>query len=715
MSKKPKNQEEVFQLFSKMKLVHEKSNLFENPQFLKWTSAVTKGYKDSQAADMAIALTLARQRGDEALAKMIVEAKKVSSTKNVATRLEEAQIKNWLSKEETADNVFRALKIENDGYISMRNPLLGTWVSYVKKIEENPYKLLLSKMRARNSDDIVATYIWSAKRDVVGSTIAQKVEDVLLDSWMPQSADDVFKLLKLNTGGSNLFNYPRLISWVSYVTKIEGKQADEQMYTVLKAAYGDDELATMLAASKQFFALGDVAKRLEEVQHKVGLIEGETAQRFFTTLKLNTQGDKLFESPALHSWVDYVTKLSPKNADELMLSALKTSHKDDFVLAKMFIAAKESSSTKAIAGKLEQAQVSDWLRNEKSADEVFKLLKLDDGVDDLLTNPLLSNWVIYVEKLNENPYSILLGKLKMSKLTATDDKLVEMIMKAKTEASTSSIAGKLEAAQLEKWLSEKQTAAGVFKLLKLTDEGTFLSWRSHLRAWVDYVTKLDAKNSDDVILSVLKPYYTTDTKLASMVLTGRSMSDDMSAKFEKIILNKWLGEKKSADDVFDFVLKESRDQALQSRYLDTWVSYVKKVDKEEPYKTMFLVLQKRFDETELKYMLSHAAESSRTEELGWRLIQEMWLSGKESAQNVFSRLHLDRVGSTLFKQPDLAMWISHVTRLDAKNADKKMLAVLQSFYSKKQLTKMLSAAKEVDETKAFATRMEKHLLLSQGK
>ncbi|KAE9109476.1 hypothetical protein PF010_g11528 [Phytophthora fragariae] len=455
MSKKPKNQEEVFQLFSKMKLVHEKSNLFENPQFLKWTGAVTKGYKDSLAADMAIALTLAGQRGDEALAKMIVEAKEVSSTKNVATRLEEAQIKNWLSKGETPDNVFRALKIEKDGYISLRNPLLGTWVSYVKKIEENPYKLLLSKMRARNSDDIVATYIWSAKRDVLGSTIAQKVEDVLLDSWMPQSADEVFKLLKLNTGGSNLFNYPRLSSWVSYVTKIERKQADEQMYTVLKAAYGDDELATILAASKQS-ALGDVAKRLEEVQHK----------------------------PALHSWVDYVTTLSPKNADELMLSALKTSYKDDFVLAKMFVAAKESSSTKAIAGKLEQAQMKDWLRNEKSADEVFKLLKLDADVDNLLTNPLLSNWVSYVEKLNEDPYTMLLGKLKTSKRTATDDKLVEMIMRAKTETSTSSIAGKLEAAQLEKWLNEKQTAVGVFKLLKLGDEGIFLLYRWNARAWV---------------------------------------------------------------------------------------------------------------------------------------------------------------------------------------------------------------------------------------
>ncbi|KAE8886144.1 hypothetical protein PF005_g14375 [Phytophthora fragariae] len=220
---------------------------------------------------------------------------------------------------------------------------------------------------------------------------------------MPRSADDVFKLLKLDSIGSKLFNNPRLSTWVSYVTKLKGTQADEQMYTVLRAAYGDDGLAMMLVGSKQY-TMSDLARRLEEMQQKVWVGEGKTAKEIFTTMKLNTQDDQLFESPAFHSWFNYVTKLSPKSADELMLSTLKTSYKDDAVLAKMFVAAKESPSTKAIAEKLEQAQMTDWLRNEKSVDDVFKLLKLDDDVDNLLSSPLLRNWVAYVEKLEENPY-----------------------------------------------------------------------------------------------------------------------------------------------------------------------------------------------------------------------------------------------------------------------------------------------------------------------
>ncbi|KAG6612056.1 RxLR effector protein [Phytophthora cinnamomi] len=287
----------------------------------------------------------------------------------------------------------------------------------------DPYKLLLAKMKARPMHEI-ATTLGAAKQDPVASSIAQQVESALFDSWVPQSVDDIFKLLKLDSIGRPFFNYDGLSVWISYVTKVKGKQADEQMYKILRATYGDDELAMILAGSKQF-TFADVAQKLENLQQKVWLIDGKSAKAVFTALKLNTQGDKLFISPALSSWIDYVTKLSPKNADQMMMSALKSSYKDD-VLAKMILAAEKSDETKAVAEKLGQAQVTDWLRRDKSADEVFTLLKLDVEVDDLLTHPLLSTWVAYVEKINENPYAILLKKMKSSKLNnwSTDDQSI---------------------------------------------------------------------------------------------------------------------------------------------------------------------------------------------------------------------------------------------------------------------------------------------------
>ncbi|KAJ8550461.1 hypothetical protein ON010_g10609 [Phytophthora cinnamomi] len=149
---------------------------------------------------------------------------------------------------------------------------------------------------------MVAISLGSA--EVGGKMIVQKVEDQLLDSWVPQSADEVFKRLKLDTAGNYVFKYPRLSTWILYVTKEEGKQADEKMYTVLRGAYGDDELAVMLAGSKKYLA-GDVAKRLEEIQQTVFLSEGKNAKAMFATLKLNTHGNQLFESPGFSTWTSY--------------------------------------------------------------------------------------------------------------------------------------------------------------------------------------------------------------------------------------------------------------------------------------------------------------------------------------------------------------------------------------------------------------------------
>ncbi|EGZ07914.1 hypothetical protein PHYSODRAFT_526370 [Phytophthora sojae] len=250
-------------------LPYQHTKLLENPQFQKWTTAVTKGYKkNSEAAGRSMASTLASQYGDEALAKMIVEAKNVPSTENIPAKLEEGLTKNRLSQRKTPDALLRDLNFNKFGHISLWRPAIDTGRKY-----------------------------------------------------------------------------------------LEGSQADERMYKVLRASYGDDELAMMLTGWRRYLA-DDVAKRLEEIQHKALLGEGKDAKAMFTILKLNSEGEKRFESPAFSTWTSYVTKQDAQNADKLMLSALKTTY-DDGVLAKMFLAAKESADTKVIAGKLEQAQITD--------------------------------------------------------------------------------------------------------------------------------------------------------------------------------------------------------------------------------------------------------------------------------------------------------------------------------------------------------------------
>lgn len=66
-----------------------------------------------------------------------------------------------------------------------------------------------------------------------------------------------------------------------------------------------------------------------------------------------------------------------------------------------------------------------------------------------------------------------------------------------------------------------------------------------------------------------------------------SDAPDMAAKFETILFNKWLLEKKTADDVFNFSLKRYHQSSFWSHSnMSMWVSFVKAVDKEDPFNTM---------------------------------------------------------------------------------------------------------------------------------
>ncbi|KAE9045782.1 hypothetical protein PR003_g2266 [Phytophthora rubi] len=373
-----------------------------------------------------------------------------------------------------------------------------------------------------------------------------------------------------------------------------------------------------LAGSKTYLK-ADVAQKLEEFLHKSWVGEATSAKGLFAKLKLDSQGDKLFESPVFSTWVGYVTKLDAQNADDLVLSTLKTSY-TDYALATLLMEARTNDDMKVLADKLAEAQRKNWLSDGKSADDVFKLLKLDDEADDLLKSPMLSNCVAYVKQLKENPYAILLEKLKV-KFGDSDSKFADMLMEAKKDTSTSAIAGKIEAVQLEKWLNDGKTASDLFKLLKLEKEGAFILWYRRVRMWVAYASKVDPKNSDELIASVLKAH-NNDKALGEMISVGRNHDEEMAVKFQEVVLNMWLREKKSADDVFGYVLKRHGEHFLKiPRDLSTWAAYVTKLDKEDAYNTMVAVLNRYYDKKTLIGMLNDAKETSGSELIAKKLQQ----------------------------------------------------------------------------------------------
>ncbi|KAE8951051.1 hypothetical protein PR003_g34987, partial [Phytophthora rubi] len=97
------------------------------------------------------------------------------------------------------------------------------------------------------------------------------------------------------------------------------------------------------------------------------------------------------------TWESYVTKLDKTNPDKLMLSVLKTGYNDES-LANMLISAQKLPRTKPFAGRLQKEL---WISQDKTADDIFQLLKLDQQGENIFDTGEFSTWVSYVTKLNK--------------------------------------------------------------------------------------------------------------------------------------------------------------------------------------------------------------------------------------------------------------------------------------------------------------------------
>ncbi|KAE9066125.1 hypothetical protein PF010_g27928 [Phytophthora fragariae] len=124
--------------------------------------------------------------------------------------------------------------------------------------------------------------------------------------------------------------------------------------------------------------------------------------------------------------------------------------------------------------------------------------------------------------------------------------------------------------------------------------------------WESYVTKLDKKNPDKLMLSALKTSY-NDEKLASMLISAQKIprTKGFAARMQDEL---WISEGKTADDIFQ-LLKLNRENMFDSGELSTWVSYVTKLNKLDDRPDEFAViseLQERFGNAELAMMISAA-------------------------------------------------------------------------------------------------------------
>ncbi|GMF28718.1 unnamed protein product [Phytophthora fragariaefolia] len=366
---KPAMADKMFKRYDVHKAIE---NLIESKQFALWSKAVqNKVSKRAERTEVELLKTLTTRYGNEFIANLIATAqvKGSSKAKTIADSMERAEIYVWHSDAKSVDDVFNLLKLDQAEGPILEKPALKTWLGFAKFMREDPYPIIFSKLKMRYGDDTLAQILVSAKGSRESKKLADKMDDLLFQSWRQadKSPDDIFKLLKLDGTEGNIFPTPEFFTWMSYLEKLDNTNVDGIMYAYLTKRYGEQGLRDMVRNS-----LESSTTRLSEIQKK----EGKSYEELF-------------------------------KMEQLKL---------------------EIAKTKSVRARLTEEI---WMKEGKTADDIFKMKKLDrdsGNTYELFDNPSLDVWASYAEKLhrvdNKNPDAISIlekdyGRLSVAEMLST--------------------------------------------------------------------------------------------------------------------------------------------------------------------------------------------------------------------------------------------------------------------------------------------------------
>ncbi|EGZ29252.1 hypothetical protein PHYSODRAFT_322790 [Phytophthora sojae] len=274
-------------------------------------------------------LTLTARYGDEAVANMIAAAqqKGTPEAKRIAGVLAGEDLLTWRTKGQSADDVFKLLKLDEAQGTLLEKAALQTW------------EILVTKLRARYGDGGLAQILVPAVRVQDTKVLAERLDDVLLKFWQQEkhSADDVFKLLKLEKLEGNAFSTPEFAAWRARY----GDEGLQDMMSNAKESASAIQARMKEISTKEGRAPDDVAKFallerdlegtnivLARLMEEIWRNEGKTSDDILKVLKLSTDRKNaymfdMFRNPELSTWASYVTKLhniDKENPDVISIS-----------------------------------------------------------------------------------------------------------------------------------------------------------------------------------------------------------------------------------------------------------------------------------------------------------------------------------------------------------------------------------------------------------
>ncbi|KAG6943961.1 hypothetical protein JG688_00017343 [Phytophthora aleatoria] len=119
----------------------------------------------------------------------------------------------------------------------------------------------------------------------------------------------------------------------------------------------------------------------------------------------------------------------------------------------------------------DNVRVKKWMYKQRTSDYVFKKLKLDVGLDKVLTNPKLHLYAAYIDRFNKQNPTKKVSMLDMFTKTYGDNGVIKLLGMGTNDATIMTFTSRLRTELVSKWVTSGKSADEIFTLLKLDTTG----------------------------------------------------------------------------------------------------------------------------------------------------------------------------------------------------------------------------------------------------
>ncbi|KAG6955565.1 hypothetical protein JG688_00011821 [Phytophthora aleatoria] len=245
-------------VFALLKLDKAGQKVFTHPEVVTWAKYVDDFNKANPDKHVTLFSTFAARFNDETLVQMLIAAKKVPSTEKIAVQVQAVQTKLWLNTRKKPEDVFKLLRLNEEGPDIFKSPLFSAWVQYTddfRKIYYGTELTTIATLTTKYDDEKLTKMILEALDTPSTANMAKRLETKQLRNWYNQkdSPKDVFEALNLYNEGVKAFESPLYTVWTKYATYLG---AAEPIYKVslltnLLNIYGESNLLKVIRAGNK--------------------------------------------------------------------------------------------------------------------------------------------------------------------------------------------------------------------------------------------------------------------------------------------------------------------------------------------------------------------------------------------------------------------------------------------------------------------------------